>query len=231
KQVFGSDLSSKLTGIITNLGDLSKDFDKMGGSISQLPQALEVINQTQAEYKYLLSDRFDELKEFNRTFNNHLKAHSEESKAFERQMQEAAQTYEKLGMQNNQLIHEINKTISQINQSFQQRENQVDASVDVLKNTLSNYVANLEGILGDKLDLDKVARNINDSVEMTNSGIKKECQEIKRLSEDIQQSNSRYIQQTLQDLSREIQGLNRQMSGTGQTTQTMNGAGLRQNEY
>src|SRR5699024_12488328 len=32
KQVFGSDLSSKLTGIITNLGDLSKDFDKMGGS-------------------------------------------------------------------------------------------------------------------------------------------------------------------------------------------------------
>src|SRR5699024_9276693 len=229
KQVFGSDLSSKLTGIITNLGDLSKDFDKMGGSISQLPQALEVINQTQAEYKYLLSDRFDELKEFNRTFNNHLKDHSEESKAFERQMQEAAQTYEKLGMQNNQLIHEINKTISQINQSFQQRENQVDASVDVLKNTLSNYVANLEGILGDKLD--KVARNINDSVEMTNSGIKKEFQEIKRLSEDIQQSNSRYIQQTLQDLSREIQGLNRQMSGTGQTTQTMNGAGLRQNEY
>lgn len=28
KHIFGSDLSSKLTGIITNLGELSKDFEK-----------------------------------------------------------------------------------------------------------------------------------------------------------------------------------------------------------
>ncbi|WP_324223715.1 MotA/TolQ/ExbB proton channel family protein [Lentibacillus sp.] len=229
KQIFGTDVSSKLTGIISQMRELSKDFDQMSGPISQLPQALEVINQTQAEYKYLLSDRFDELKEFNRTFNHHLKAHSEESKAFERQVQEATRTYEKLGMQNNQLINEINNTISQMNNTFNQRENQVEASVDVLKNTLSNYVAGLEGLLGDKLD--KVARNINDSVETTNDGIKKEFQEIRRLSEDIQQNNSRYIQQFLQDLSREIQGLNRQLNGPGQTTQNMNGAGLRQNGY
>ncbi|MFD1360069.1 MotA/TolQ/ExbB proton channel family protein [Lentibacillus salinarum] len=228
KHIFGNDLSVKLTGIMTNIGELSKDFDKMGDSISQLPQALEVINQTQAEHKYLLSDRFEELKEFNRTFNSHLKAHSEESKAFERQIQEATQTYEKLGMQNNQLIQEINKTISQINQSFNQRENQVDVSVDVLKNTLSNYVANLEGILGDKLD--KVARNINDSVDMTNDGIKKEFQEIRRLSEDIQVSNSRHIQQMLQDLSREIQGLNRQLNRMGQQAEP-NGNRLRYDEY
>ncbi|MFD2759767.1 MotA/TolQ/ExbB proton channel family protein [Lentibacillus juripiscarius] len=228
KHIFGSDLSSKLTGIITNLGELSKDFEKMGGSISQLPQALEVINQTQAEYKYLLSDRFDELKEFNRTFGNHLKAHSEQSKASERQMQETGQTYEKLSMQNNQLINEINNTISQMNQSFQQRENQVEASVDVLKNTLSNYVANLEGLLGDKLD--KVARNINDSVEMTNDGIKKEFQEIRRLTEDIQQNNSRSIQQLLQDLSHEIQGLNRQLNRVGQQAEPNEGR-LKKDEY
>ncbi|QKY68667.1 MotA/TolQ/ExbB proton channel family protein [Lentibacillus sp. CBA3610] len=229
KQIFGTDVSSKLTGIISQIGELSKDFERIGGPISQLPQALDVINQTQAEYKYLLADRFDELKEFNRTFNNHLKAHSEESKAFERQVQEATQTYEKLGMQNNQLIQDINKTISQMNNTFNQRENQVEASVDILKNTLSNYVAGLEGTLGDKLD--KVARNINDSVERTNDGIKKEFQEIRRLSEDIHQSNSRYIQQLLQDLSREIQGLNRQLNGIGQTTQNMNDTGLRQNGY
>ncbi|RYG72393.1 hypothetical protein EU245_10430 [Lentibacillus lipolyticus] len=228
KRIFGSDLSSKLTGIISNLGELSKDFNKMGGSISQLPEALDVINQTQAEYKYLLSDRFDELKEFNRTFNNHLKTHAEESKALERHVQEAAQTYEKLGAQNNQLIQEINKTISQMNQSFQQRENQVEASVDVLKQTLSNYVANLEGILGDKLD--KVARNINDSVETTNDSLKKEFQEIKRLSEDIQQSNSRSIQQMLQELSHEIQGLNRQLNRMGQQPDN-NGGGLSQDGY
>ncbi|GAA0432423.1 hypothetical protein GCM10008983_06250 [Lentibacillus halophilus] len=209
KQVFGSDLSAKLSGIITAVGDLSKDFDRMGGSISQLPEALEVINQTQAEYKHLLSDRFDDLKEFNRTFNNHLKAHSEESHAFEKQMREASQTHEKLAAQNNQLIQEINKTISQLNQSFQQRENQVEASVDVLKNTLSDYVANLEGKLGDKLDT--VSRNINDSVEMTNDGLKKEFQEIRRLSEEVQQNNSRYIQKTLKDLRGEIEELNRQL--------------------
>lgn len=229
KQIFGTDVSSKLTGIISQIGELSKDFERIGGPISQLPQALDVINQTQAEYKYLLSDRFDELKEFNRTFNNHLKAHSEESKAFERQVQEATQTYEKLGIQNNQLIQDINKTISQMNNTFSQRENHVEASVDVLKNTLTNYVENLEGILGDKLD--KVARNINDSVVMTNDGIKKEFQEIRRLSEDIQQNNSRYIQQLLQDLNREIQGLNRKLNGIGQTTQNINDTGLKQNGY
>ncbi|MFB4168299.1 MotA/TolQ/ExbB proton channel family protein [Virgibacillus sp. JSM 102003] len=228
KQVFGSDLSSKLAGIISYIGELSKQFDKMGDSIVQLPHALEVINQTQTEYKYLLTDRFDELKEFNRTFNSHLKAHSEESKAFERQVNEATHTYEKIGMQNNQLINDINKTISQMNNMFNQRENQLEVNVDVLKNTLSNYVANLEGVLGDKLD--KVARNITDSVEMTNEAIKKEFQEIRRLSEEIQQSNSRYAQQTLQDLGREIQGLNRQLNSVGQQPGT-NGIGLRQNDY
>ncbi len=228
KQVFGSDLSSKLAGIISYIGELSKQFDKMGDSIVQLPQALEVINQTQAEYKYLLIDRFDELKEFNRTFNSHLKAHSEESKVFEKQINEATHTYEKVGMQNNQLINEINKTISQMNNTFNQRENQLEVSVDVLKNTLSNYVANLEGGLGEKLD--KVARNITDSVEMTNEGIKKEFQEIRRLTEEIGQSNSRYAQQTLQDLGREIQGLNRQLNTVSQQPGT-NGIGLRQNDY
>lgn len=213
KQVFGSDLSSKLTGIIANLGDLSKDFDKMGDSIVKLPEALEVINRTQAEYKHLLSDRFDELKEFNRTFNSHLKAHSDESKAFEQQVQEASRTYENMGRQNNQLISDINQTISQMNNGFNQRENQLEASVHVLKDTLSNYVAGLEGQLGDKLD--QVSRNINESVTMTNNAIKNEFQEMRRLSEDIQQNNSRYTQQMLQDLNREIQGLNRQLNTFG----------------
>ncbi|TMN23207.1 MotA/TolQ/ExbB proton channel family protein [Lentibacillus cibarius] len=228
KQVFGSDLSAKLSGIITAVRELSKDFEKMGGSISQLPEALEVINQTQAEYKHLLSERFDDLKEFNRTFNNHLKAHSEESKDFERQMRDAAQTHERLGTQNNQLINEINKTISQMNHSFQQRENQVEASMDAIKKTLSDYVANLEGKLGEKLD--KVARNIDDSVDMTNDGLKKEFQEIRRLSEEVQQNNARYIQQTLRDLGREIEELNRQLNRMGQQPENNSGR-LRQNEY
>ncbi|ALX48471.1 MotA/TolQ/ExbB proton channel family protein [Lentibacillus amyloliquefaciens] len=210
KQVFGSDLSSKLTGIISNLSELSKDFDKMGDSIARLPEALDVINQTQAEYKYLLTDRFDELKDFNRTFNRHLKAHDEQSQNFERQVQDATRTYEQMGRQNNELINEINRTISQMNNTINQRENQIEASVGVLKDTLSNYVAAMERQVGDKLD--QVARNMNDSMVKTNDDIKREFQEIRRLSEDIQQSNARYTQQMIQDLTREIQGLNQQLN-------------------
>ncbi|WP_010530169.1 MotA/TolQ/ExbB proton channel family protein [Lentibacillus jeotgali] len=228
KQVFGSDLSSKLTGIISSVGDLSKDFDKMGDSIARLPEALDVINQTQAEYKFLLTDRFDELKEFNRTFNRHLKAHDEESKAFERQMQEAGRTYENMGRQNNELINDINRTISQMNNAFNQRENQIEASVHVLKDTLSNYVAGVERQLGDKLD--QLSRNINDSMVKTNDGMKQEFQEIRRLSEDIQQTNSRSMQQMLQELTREIQGLNRQLNAFGQQTGNQ-GTGMRPNDY
>src|SRR5699024_9181415 len=68
KQVFGDDLTSQLSGIMSYLGELVKDFDQLGGSIVKLPQALDVINKTQAEYKYLLSYRFADLKEFKRSF-------------------------------------------------------------------------------------------------------------------------------------------------------------------
>src|SRR5699024_3587460 len=86
KQVFGDDVSSQLSGIMSYLGELAKGFDQLGGSIVKLPQALDVINKTQAEYKHLLSDRFDELQEFNRSFGNHLKTHATESAMFEKNM-------------------------------------------------------------------------------------------------------------------------------------------------
>lgn len=228
KQIFGSDLSSKLSGIISNLGELSRDFDRMGDSVARLPEALDVINQTQTEYKHLLTDRFDELKEFNRTFHHHLKAHEEDSKAFERQVQEASRSYENMSRQNNELVNDINRTISQMNNAFNQRENQIEASVGVLKDTLSNYVAGVERQLGDKLD--QLARNVNDSMVKTNDGIKREFQELRRLSEDIQQTNSRSMQQMLQDLTREIQGLNRQLNAFGRQTGN-NGIGPDTNEY
>lgn len=124
KSIFGADLSTKLTGIIQQLNELSREFDKMGDSLTQLPSALEVIHQTQAEYKHLLSDRFQELKEFNRTFSNHIKSHATNTMTFEKHMQEAASSFDQIAMKNGQLLQEINRTISQITQSLQQRENQ-----------------------------------------------------------------------------------------------------------
>lgn len=232
KQIFGSDLSSKLTGIKTYLGELAKGFNQLGDSIIQLPTALEVINQTQTEHRHLLADRFQELKEFNRSFSEHLTNHTQESAAFEKHILKASSTYEQMGLKNNQLLNEMTNVINQMNSAFSRRENVLESSVGILKDTLTNYVANLESGLGDRLD--KVVRGIGDSVYAINDGIKREFAEIRRMTEDIQQSNMRSIQQLLQELGREFQLLNRQFQSISQQ-RLMNNAnsnvGLRQNDY
>ncbi len=203
------------------------------------------------KYKHLLSDRFRELEEFNRiniccltvfvslrnliehTFSEHLRDHSTQSTAFEQNVVEASRTYEQMGMKNNQVITEMNAVLAKMNQSFQQRERQLDAGVDLLKETITNYVANLEGTLGGKLD--QVARNIGDSLELTTTGMRKEFTEIRRGSEEIQHNSFRSIQQLLQELGQEFQAFNRQMSSIsrfGQEAIHVNsGMGLSRNDY
>src|SRR5699024_9088806 len=129
------------------------------------------------------------------------------------------------------LIQEMNATITKMNQSFDQRNDHMEASVGVLKDTLSSYVSNLEGTLGDKLD--RVIRHIADSVDQTNEGIKREFQELRRVTEDMQQTNAKYTQQILQELGREIQAMNRQMQAAQgqQPARLGSDMGMRQNEY
>lgn len=230
RQVFGDDLTSQLSGIMSYLGELAKDFDQLGGSIVKLPQALDVINKTQAEYKHLLSDRFTELKEFNRSFSDHLKVHASESAMFERNMLEASKTYEEVGVKNNQLINDINTTISQMGHTFNRQEDQLKANVDLMKDTITRYVTGLEGTLGDKLN--QVMQNIAHAVEGTNHGIKMEFQELRRLSEEVQQNNAYVTQNILRELGQEIQALNRLLSTFGQqAVQKNREIRLSQNEY
>ncbi|MGM8364354.1 MotA/TolQ/ExbB proton channel family protein [Virgibacillus sp. W0181] len=230
KNVFGGNLSSQLAGIVSNLSELSKDFDMLENAIKGLPEALDIINQTQAEYKHLLSDRFDELKEFNRSFNNHLKSHADESRNFEKQLHDASQTYEQMSLKNSQLLSEMNTMISHMNHTSKQQENQIGSHISLLKDALTKHVDVLEGTLGDRLD--RVVRSINDSVEMTTEGLNREFKELGRLSEDMQQANFRYMQQILQELSREIQMLNRQLNTVSQQAANRNSnIRLNQNEY
>ncbi|OIJ19457.1 hypothetical protein BKP45_13515 [Anaerobacillus alkalidiazotrophicus] len=214
KGIFGDDLSSKLLGITTYLKELRKDFDRLGTSIVRLPEALDMINRAQEEYKSLLSGRFDELKQFNQDFSNHLKVHTVDSQTFEKNLNDASRSYEQIGIKNQQLLNEINRTITQITDSFNHRENQIEASVGVLKDTLSRYVANLEGTLGDKLD--KVSRNIGDYVVDMNDAVKKEFKQLGEITTENQQRNSRYTQQTINDLNQEIQNLNRNLHAFAQ---------------
>ena len=149
---------------------------------------------------------------------------------FEKHVQEATNTYEQLGMKNNQLINEINTSILKIDHAFNQRENQLEAGVGILKDTLSSYVASLEGTLGDKMD--HVVRNIAGYIDGTNEGLKREFKELRRIADEGQQSHSRNTQQILQELSREIQTLNQQLYSIGQQAgKWNNGIGLKQNEY
>ncbi|MRH41723.1 hypothetical protein GH741_03430 [Aquibacillus halophilus] len=220
KGIFGDNLSSNLSRITSYLSELSQDFDRLGESIVHLPHALETINNTQNEYKHLLSNRFDDLEQFNKDFNNHLKAHSADSVDFEKHLIGASRTYEQVGIKNNQLINEINGTISRLNESFNQKDNQMDASIEVLKDTLSKYVSNLEGTLGEKLD--KVVRSIGEYVELTNEGIKKEYKQIRQLTEENHESSARYAQQTGNELNQEIQRLNQQINSFTQEVGKLN---------
>src|SRR5699024_94270 len=115
KETFGEHLDAELAGIKTYLGEISQDFDTFGHSIEKLPEALEVINKTQAEYKHLLADRFEDLKAFNRTFNVHLQTHHEEAQQFDQQIRKAAETFAQMGRENQQLIKDINTTVLHIN--------------------------------------------------------------------------------------------------------------------
>lgn len=232
KKIFGYGLSAELAGIKSYLGELTKGFDKVGNSIGTLPDALEVINQTQAEHKTLLSERLDDLKEFNRTFNNHLKNHTVESENFDNRMRETASTFDQMGSKNNQLINEIKHMMDQVHQNFTERDRQLETNVELLKDTLANYVANLEGTLGQKLDV--VIRNIGESMDVTSGSIKREISEMRRQSEDIQQNHARATQQLLQDLGREIMTLNRQLERLGQQAQivqTNRRIGMSRDEY
>ncbi|WP_100407516.1 MotA/TolQ/ExbB proton channel family protein [Bacillus solitudinis] len=214
QRIFGDDVSSKLSGINSYLGELKNDFHTLSNAIGRLPDELETINRAQEENKNLLSIRFDELKQFNQEFYNHLKAHSANSHAYEKYLNDASRFYEQLGTNNQQILNDINRTITQMSDSFSTRENQIESSVAILKDTLSRYVATLEGTLGDKLE--KVSRNMGDYVLDINDAMKKEFKQIGEITEESQLRNARYMQQTIQALSQEFTQLNRQLQSISQ---------------
>src|SRR5690625_981223 len=230
KEIFGDDLGARLSGIATYLGELSKGFDRVGESITTLPEALEVINQTQAEHKHLLADRFQELKHFNQTFHDHLKKHETDSISFEKHMRDAASTYELMATKNNQLISEINRMVTDMNQTFTDREQKLESNVGALRDNLASHLTNVEGTLGQKLDT--MIRSIDNSLYSLSEGMNRELMEMRRVSEDINQNHARLMQQLLQELGREIQTLNRQLTSIGQQTiQPNRRIGIDKDEY
>ncbi|WP_453989761.1 MotA/TolQ/ExbB proton channel family protein [Bacillus nitroreducens] len=216
ERVFGTDVSTKLTDIISSLRDVKNDFKSLGNSIGRLPQAFDTINKAQSEYKNLLTYRFDELTQFTHEFNSHLQVHLTNAQAIESYLSEASRSNEQVGMKYMKLLTEINRTVTQMTDSFQYKENQIEASVNALRDTLSKYVTNLEGTLGEKLD--KVSRNINEYILEMNESVKKEFKQIGEITGEVGQRNARQLQQTLGDIGQEFQQLNRQLQTIAQST-------------
>src|SRR5690625_5245395 len=226
KAIFGDDLSDQLGGISTYLRELNQGFDRVGASIGSLPEALQIINQAQQDNHHLLTERLRDLKDFNQTFNNHLKNHETDIATFEKHLRETLMTFNQLGTKNSELLHEINRTINQVNQTFTQRDQQVDANVTSLKDTLTTHVTNVESTLSQKLDT--LIRNMDKSLYTVSDGMNRELTEVRRISEEIHQNHARLMQQVMQELGREVRNLNQQLSQIRPPNRTI---GLNRDEF
>lgn len=220
KRIFGDHLSADLRGMTAYLGELAKGFETLGNSVTQLPEALEVINETQAQYKHLLTDRFRELKEFNESFQRHLNDHTKESATFEQQMRQAVMTYEQMGRKNNEFIREINTMITNMDRGFSQREQELEMSVTALKDTLATYVSNVEGTLNNKLD--DVVRQLGHSMTLLTDGMQRELTDMHRFNEHAQKDQAESLRQLIQQLGREIHTLNRHLQAMTQRPTPVN---------
>ncbi|MDT8861142.1 MotA/TolQ/ExbB proton channel family protein [Alkalihalobacillus sp. MEB130] len=220
ERIFGEDVSSKLFEMNSYLRELRSDFHAFGHSVNRLPEAIETVQKAQGEYKNLLTYRFDELKQFNHEFMNQLQHHSTNSQAVEKYLSDATRSHEQTNMQNNQLLNELSRILTQMSDSFYQKDKQLESSVSAFKETVSKLATNVEGTMGDKLD--KISRNISDYIIDMNEAIKKEFKQIGDITEENQQRSARYLQQTLNELSQEFQHLNRQLQLLSQDTQRQN---------
>ncbi|WP_078596046.1 MotA/TolQ/ExbB proton channel family protein [Evansella clarkii] len=209
KGIFGDDVGSKLGGIQTSLRELAFDFERMKNAIVEVPGALEAIHSTQADYKNVLADRFDDLRQLNRDFHQQLQSLSGNSVNLEKQLNAGFRMNEQLGEKNHQLISEMNRSIEAMSSSFSQRENQLEAGVAVLKDTLSRYVSGMDSTLGEKLD--KVSRNLGEYMLEMNGAVKKEFRQISEFTVENQEKSLRLSQQSLEGLTQEVGNLTRQL--------------------
>lgn len=214
RDLFGDQLHADLANITSYIKELAREFNQIGTSIVTLPQALEVINDTQAQHKDLLTDRFRELQAFNESFHTHIQQHAQESKTLDQHIQSTSSSFEQMTNRNQQLIQQMIQAIEQAQQTFSQRDHQLESNVTMMKDTLSNYVQSLEGTLGQKLDT--MNRNIEQNMQHTQDKLHREMTDIRRLSDETNQNQARAMQQLLQDLTREMQTMSRHIESMSQ---------------
>lgn len=225
KKVFGQNIGDGLKEIEVHLDQLANDFDQLGTTFTDLPVVLTAINDTQDEYRQLLANRFRDMDTFNQSFGNYLRELAKESTQMEKNIREAAGTFEQVSHQNHQSLQEINQSLTQIDQAFSQRDNQFDRNNELSRDLLTDMMRKMTDTLDHRLD--QMTRQVDDVMRRTGEDIQREFSDLQRMQEEALQTNMRLLHQLVQEVSREMQGLHRQIHQRQLSQQ----GGLKPNEF
>lgn len=210
KNVFGQNIGGRLEEIQTYLQDLARDFNQLGTTLPQFPKAFAEINQTQNEYRQLLTNQFRDMENFQQAFGTYLQELTAESTEMERNIRDAATSFAQMSQKNNQLFQEIHQSLTEMDQMFSEHEQQLERSVDFLRDALTDAMRNMTGTMENRLD--QMVRQINETMKRTGEDIHREFTNIQRLHEDALQSNHRLMQQLIQEIGRQFQSIYRDIN-------------------
>lgn len=204
KRLFGNQVSDRLERIGKYINHLAGRFDTLDETIVHLPEALHLIADAYNDHRDLVLDRFQEIKHFNETFHEHLRQHQRESAAFDQQINKATTTFETMGRENEQLIQSIHRITADMQRDFQDRDHQVEGSLQQMQQTLSDYINRLEQSLGSQLQ--QVQEQMNQTTNQRLNQLISEFANLRQLHEQLLQEQTRAIQQLMQTWSGDMQG-------------------------
>lgn len=234
-RTFGDNLSAQLGGIARKIEELAGHFNRVGNTFVELPGALKSIHETQAEYRYLLGERFQDLEQFNESFREHLRNHTDESMKFEMNLRDAMNSFDQVGTKNKELIHELHRVATDLLRGYQSREQEGEAMVRSLERALQGYVSSVERTLDERLE--NITREISESLRDLTREVSGEIYGIGERTEELQQRQvqglgqlyegiARELQRTLQEIAREMrQAVDRSPSSARRTISVNNELG------
>lgn len=214
RRTFGDNLEEELRAISQRIEGLANHFSRIEGSFVELPAALQSIQETQNDYRYLLGERFSDLEQFNESFREHLRSHREEAMKFEMNVRDALTSFDQVGTKNSELIHELHRLATDLQRGHESREQAGETMVRSLERSLQGYLASVERALNDPLE--NIAREMGESLRSLTREVTSEVYEIGEQAKGLQERQAEGLAQLYQGLNRNLQrglqDLQREMS-------------------
>lgn len=202
-KIFGNHLSDQIGNVAQNVHTLAGHFHRMEDAFNRLPSALEAIDETQEEYRYLLAERFREIERFNESFQNHLRQHSEETINFDTKLREALTSFDQVEKRNYELLNELHRVAQELMQGYQRRDQDQETMLRMLQDALANYMMSVERTFSEKLE--SIIREISESIRGLSRDIQGEIYDIQRRTEEIQERQAEGMSRLYEGFGRELQ--------------------------